>query len=85
MFIAAILASMATNIYALAAAFGGMGLGSGLLEIRSLSVSSQLFPDESRSFAISIAKIGTPLGSACFPILWRYLLGICQSVSLEKY
>jgi len=75
MFVSAIMASLAGNIYTLAAAIAGLGLGSGIYRIRTVSVASQLFPAETRSLAISIATVGTPLGSALLPLLWRYLLG----------
>lgn len=74
MFLSALAASFVRNIHGLAVSIGFMGLGSGCLRIRSVAVASQLFSAEKRSLALSFATIGTPLGAALLPLLWRYLL-----------
>merc|ERR1712227_354307 len=67
-------ASLVNDLWSLAGAIAIIGFGLGLFRVRSISIASQYFSAEKRAMALGFALVGTPLGSAILPALWRFLL-----------
>jgi len=73
-FVGGVCCSMADNLYLLILSVGCVGFGLGLCRVRSISIASQGFSADKRALALAVGFMGTPIGSALLPILWRFLL-----------